>query len=394
MTIPLGEVGAFWLLLPLSAWLSWYLARRGTERKRGAQVDRLRSTYFRGLNYLLNEQQDKAIEVFVQIAEVDSDTVETQLALGNLFRRRGEVDRAIRVHQALVSRSTLSSEQKTQAMLELGEDYMRAGLLDRAETLFADLVGVGVGAPRALAHLVSIYQQERDWHRAIEHARRLEQVSGESHGRVIAQFHCELTEQAILRDDAVEARRQIDEAFAAEPGSVRALILSARIALSAGDHQTAARAYEQVVERDIEFVPEVLKPLLSCYESLGELHRAEGVLRSLIERYRGISPVLALARIIEDREGAESAASFLVEQLRRRPSARGLGALIEIEARRREGSGAPALSLLAEITRQLAEGHAAYRCTRCGFGARSHHWQCPGCKTWGSVRPIHGAAGD
>jgi lipopolysaccharide biosynthesis regulator YciM len=394
MMLPSTEVGLFWLLLPIAALVSWTLARHGMERRRGAQVDRLRSTYFRGLNYLLNEQQDKAIEVFLQIAEVDSDTVETQLALGNLFRRRGEVDRAIRVHQALVSRASLSSEQKTQALLELGEDYMRAGLLDRAETLFADLVGVGAGAPRALAHLVAIYQQERDWHKAIEHARRLEQVTGDSRAREIAQYHCELAEQALARGDTAEARRQIDEAFATEPGAVRALILSARIALAAGDHPAAARAYEQVVERDIEFVPEVLKPLLACYGTLGEPHRAEGILRSLIERYPGISPVLALSRLIEDRDGAVAAASFLAGQLRRRPSVRGLGALIDLESRRGDGREAGTLTLLGELTRQLAEGHAVYRCTRCGFGARSHHWQCPGCKSWASVRPIHGAAGD
>lgn len=394
MSIPISEVGLFWLLLPLAALVSWFLARRGTDRRRGAQVDRLRSTYFRGLNYLLNEQQDKAIEVFLQIAEVDSDTVETQLALGNLFRRRGEVDRAIRVHQALVSRPSLSSDQKTQALLELGEDYMRAGLLDRAETLFADLVGIGAGAPRALAHLVAIYQQERDWHRAIEHARRLEQVTGDSRAREIAHFHCELAEQALARGDTSEARRQLDEAFATEAGAVRALILSARIALAAGDHPGAARAFEEVVERDIEFVPEVLKPLLACYASLGETHRAEQMLRILIDRYPGISPVLALARLLEEKEGPEAAARFLAGQLRRRPSVRGLNALIELESRRGGDRDTPALALLGELTRQLVEGHAVYRCSRCGFGARSHHWQCPGCKTWGSVRPIHGAAGD
>ncbi len=394
MAPPVNEIGLFWLLLPLAALVSWFLARKGTDRRRGAQVDRLRSTYFRGLNYLLNEQQDKAIEVFLQIAEVDSDTVETQLALGNLFRRRGEVDRAIRVHQALVSRPSLSSEQKTQALLELGEDYMRAGLLDRAETLFAELVGTGSGAPRALAHLVAIYQQERDWHKAIEHARRLEQVTGDSRAREIAQFHCELAEQALARGDAGEAQRHIEEAFATEPGAVRALILSARIALAAGDHQAAVRFYEQVVERDIEFVPEVLKPLLACYETLGKPYQAEGILRSLVERYPGISPVLELSRLIEARQGSEAAARFLTTHLRRRPSVRGLGALIELESRRGDGHDTPALALLGELTRQLAEGHAIYRCTRCGFGARSHHWQCPGCKSWGSVRPIHGAAGD
>src|SRR5690606_26434476 len=152
--------------------------------------------YFRGLNYLLNEQPDKAIEVFLQIAEVDKQTVETHLALGHLFRRRGETDRAIRVHQNLIARPNLTPDQKSLALLELGEDYMRAGLLDRAETLFTDLVGIDAHAPAALRHLIAICQQERDWKRAIEHARRLEEITGESQAELVSQFLSELAEHA------------------------------------------------------------------------------------------------------------------------------------------------------------------------------------------------------
>src|ERR1700755_2875600 len=167
-------------LLPVAAASGWYLGKRSSERRRHARVSELSSSYFRGLNYLLNEQPDKAIEVFLQLAEFNRDTVETHLALGNLFRRRGEVDRAIRVHQHLIARPNLSNEEKTVAMLELGEDYMRAGLLDRAETLFADLVAIDAHVPNALRHLISIYQHEKDWAKAIEHAHRIEVANGES----------------------------------------------------------------------------------------------------------------------------------------------------------------------------------------------------------------------
>ena len=149
------------------------MGRRGGERHSDTQVSRLSTTYFRGLNYLLNEQPDKAIELFLHIAELDKDTFETQVALGHLFRRRGEVDRAIRLHQALVQRPGLSDQQRVQALLALGEDYMRSGLLDRAETVFSDLVALDMRAPLALRHLIGIYQSERDWDKAIENARRL-----------------------------------------------------------------------------------------------------------------------------------------------------------------------------------------------------------------------------
>jgi len=389
-----SEVGLFWLLLPLAAAASWWFARRGIARVSGAQVDRLRSTYFRGLNYLLNEQPDKAIEVFLQIAEVDSNTIETHLALGNLFRRRGEVDRAIRVHQNLVARPTLNAEQKTSALLELGEDYMRAGLLDRAETLFTDLVGIDARAPSALRHLISIYQQERDWHKAIDHARRLEVATGESQGRMIAQYWCELAEHARSRKDADGARRFLAEAFACEANCVRGLIIAGRMAIDAGELPAAVRAFERVVEQDIEFVPEVLGPILSCYEKIGDVRRARDFLAALSERYEGISPVLALARLIESEEGERAAAEFLTVQLRVKPSVRGLMALIELTLKSATGEARDSLLVLNELTRKLLEGKAAYRCTRCGFGARAHHWQCPSCKSWGSVKPIHGVAGD
>ena len=390
----MSEVGAFWLLLPVAAGLSWYFARRGSARVSGQQVDRLRANYFRGLNYLLNEQPDKAIEVFLQIAEVDSDTVETHLALGNLFRRRGEVDRAIRVHQNLIARPTLSPEQKTAALLELGEDYMRAGLLDRAETLFSDLVGIDVRAASALRHLISIYQQERDWNKAIDHARRLEAATGESQGRLIAQYWCELAEHARSRRDLEGARRYLAEAFTCEPNCVRGLIIAGRMALDGGDSEGAVRAFERVVDQDVEFVPEILGPILSCYEKLGQAARARDFLRGLSARYEGISPVLALARQIEREDGDAAAAAFLTEQLRVRPSVRGLMSLIELGLKSADNGGRTQLTILDELVRKLLEGKAAYRCTRCGFGARAHHWQCPSCKSWGTVKPIHGVAGD
>lgn len=390
----ISEVGLFWLLLPLAAAGSWYLARRGTERVTGARVNRLRSNYFRGLNYLLNEQPDKAIEVFLHIAEVDSDTVETHLALGSLFRRRGEVDRAIRVHQNLVARPSLSAEQKTQALLALGEDYMRAGLLDRAETLFTDLVGIDARAPSALRHLISICQQERDWRKAIDHAQRLEQATGESQARLVAQYWCELAEHARSRRDIDGARRNLAEAFAREPNCVRGLLITARMAMDAADPTAAAQAFEKVVDQDIEFVPEVLAPVLRCYEQLDEPHRAREFLRQLTERYEGISPVLALSRVIEREEGDGAAIAYLTEQLRSRPSIRGLMRLIELGLRDASSGERERLLVLDELVRKLVEGKAMYRCARCGFGARAHHWQCPSCKSWGSVKPIHGVAGD
>ncbi|GAB3004930.1 lipopolysaccharide assembly protein B [Arenimonas maotaiensis] len=380
---------AAWLLLiPAAVAIGWLLGRRGGEIKGGAKISRLSNTYFRGLNYLLNEQQDKALEIFLQIAEVDKDTVETQFALGHLFRRRGEVDRAIRLHQNLVARTGLSEEQKTRAALELGEDYMRAGLLDRAETLFNDLVQMGVHAPKALQQLISIYQAERDWPQAIAHALKYEQISGEPMGESVAHYYCEMAEKHLHDGNPKAARDQIALAYSADSQCVRAGMIEGRLDLLEGNDTAAIRAFERVARHDVDFLPEVLPQLMECYERRGELLRARGFLQEVIERYAGVTPLLALTELIERDDGPAAAQEFLARQLLQRPSVRGEAALLEKAVAQPVGDANETLRTLKQITDQLLVRSANYRCGNCGFGARAHHWQCPSCKHWGSVKPL------
>ncbi|HPG95475.1 MAG TPA: lipopolysaccharide assembly protein LapB [Dokdonella sp.] len=390
----MSELSLLFLLLPVAAFSGWYVARRGSERTSGARVSELSSNYFRGLNYLLNEQQDKAIEVFLKLAEYNRDTVETHLALGNLFRRRGEVDRAIRVHQNLIARPSLSEAEKTIALLELGEDYMRAGLLDRAETLFTDLVAMDALAPSALTHLVAIYQHERDWNKAIDNARKLEAATGESRGEIIAQFHCELAEQARSRAAWEQARESLDAALLAEHDCVRASMILGHIESALGNLDAAIAAFEHVAERDVDYVPEILSPLLDCYARAQRMQRAEEFLLRMTERHQGVSPVLALAKLYTRTKGEKSAVEFLTRQLHQRPSVRALMALIDANLHNAEGEARESFLIQRDLTRKLLEGQAMYRCTRCGFGAKAHHWQCPSCKNWSTVRPIHSVVGE
>lgn len=381
-------------LLPVAAFSGWVLGRRRSERTSGARVNELSTSYFRGLNYLLNEQQDKAIEVFLKLADINRDTVETHLALGNLFRRRGEVDRAIRVHQHLIARPNLNQDEKTVALLELGEDYMRAGLLDRAETLFTDLVAMDALAPSALKHLIGIYQHERDWNKAIENAQRLQQVTGESQGAVIAQFHCELAELARAQGAREDAYVHVADAFAVEPECVRAHMIEGHLESAAGHLDAAIHAFERVAELDVDYVPEILSPLLDCYARAQHMQRAEEFLLRVTERYQGVSPVLALAKMYTTTRGEVAAVEFLNRILRQRPSVRALMALIDMSLHTASGEARENFLILRDLTRKLVEGKAMYRCTQCGFGAKAHHWQCPSCKNWGTVRPIHGVVGE
>lgn len=382
------------LLVPAAFVFGWFSARRLAVLRSGVRVSELSSDYFRGLNYLLNEEQDKAIEVFLRLAEYNRDTVETHLALGNLFRRRGEVDRAIRLHQHLVSRPGLTDAMKTVALLELGEDYMRAGLLDRAETLFCDLVAMNAHAPSALRHLVAIYQHERDWHKAIDHARRLEAMTGENEAPMIAQFYCELAERARQHGARAEARDYLQQAFECQPDCVRAFMLTGRLHTESGEHAEAVQAYEAAVAADIAFVPEILPPLLDSYARTQQMGRAEHFLLDILARYHGISPVLALTHLYDQRDGERAAIDFLTSQLRQRPSVRGLMALIDATMDKIDGEARENFLILRDLTRKLLEGQAMYRCSRCGFGAKAHHWQCPSCKSWSTIRPIHGVANE
>ena len=381
------------VLLPVAAASGWYAGRRGGAVQTGRRVRRLSKTYFRGLNYLLNEQPDKAIELFLQLAEADKDTVETQFSLGYLFRRRGEVDRAIRLHQGLISRTGLNEEQRKYAMLELGEDYMRAGLLDRAETLFTDLVQADVSVPQALRHLISIYQAERDWDKAIAHARSFEDATGEPMGVLIAQFHCELAEQARLQGDHETARARIADAYVADPHSTRAGILEGHLELAAGNDAAAIRAFERVPRQDIDYLPEVLKPLLEAYQRGHDTSRARSFLTEMIERYPGFAPVLALSRILQDEEGVDAARMFVSRQVLQRPSVRGQAALIDLSLDNADNAPGT-LAALKQISDHLLVRSPAYRCGRCGFGARAHHWQCPSCKNWGSIKPQYNLLGE
>jgi lipopolysaccharide assembly protein B len=377
----------FFLLLPIAAATGWLVGRRGGERHSDTQVSRLSTTYFRGLNYLLNEQPDKAIEVFLRIAELDKDTFETQVALGHLFRRRGEVDRAIRLHQALAQRPGLTDQEKVQALLALGEDYMRSGLLDRAETVFSDLVRLDMRAPQALKHLIGIYQAERDWSKAIENATRYEEITGEPMGRLVAQFECELADRHRAAGEVDEARAAVARAYQADANSVRAGILEGRIEVEAGNDLAAIRAFERVARVDPDYLPEILPALLQCYERVGDSTGARSFLGEMTEHYRGVAPVLALTRMVEAEEGVPAARAYLAQQLKDRPSVRGEAALIDLTVA--EGADATAtLHDLKHITDQLLVRNPSYRCNRCGFGARAHHWQCPSCKEWGSVKPL------
>jgi lipopolysaccharide biosynthesis regulator YciM len=383
-----------WLLLPVAAASGWIMAKRSMQKTHHSRSRDFSSDYFQGLNFLLNEQPDKAIEVFIRMLEVDSDTVETHLALGNLFRRRGEVDRAIRIHQNLIARPTLSKTQRSAALLELGQDYMRAGWLDRAESLFDELLENNLHTLPALRHLLDIYQQEKEWDKAITVARRLDNESGQPMKSMIAQFHCEQAEAALKKGDENLAGQILKRALGYDKRCVRASLMQGRMAMRANNCKAALKSFRQVEEQDIEYLPEILEQVRQCYTNLDSIEAFKEYLRAIIERYSGATPILMLADILASTQGDTVAAEFVTEQVRKRPSVRGLGRLIDLNLTNASGKGKEDLQILRDLVQQLLNNKPVYKCSHCGFAGKSLHWQCPGCKEWNTVKPIHGIEGE
>ncbi|MCB1641436.1 MAG: lipopolysaccharide assembly protein LapB, partial [Xanthomonadales bacterium] len=342
---------------------------------------------------LLNEQPDKAIEVFLQIAEPDSDTLETQLALGNLFRRRGEVDRAIRLHQNLFTRPLLSAEQRSVALVELGEDYLRAGLLDRAEALFKELLAVEGHQAVALQQLIQIYQQEQDWDSAIAAAEELQSQGGASMSELIAQFLCELADRALIAGDRPRARELLEDALDRRRDCLRAHLQLGRIEMSEQRWQPASRHFEAVARADANFISEVVAPLTQALLELGEPRRARRLLLEFMDREQGCASLICLVEMVQLEQGRHDAIDLLAERLHERPSVRGVRRLLELSFPPGE-RGNESVDLVRDILDKLLARDASYRCSHCGFRPRTLHWQCPSCKRWGTIKPVHGLVGD
>ncbi len=381
-------------ILPIAGFAGWWWGRRSLQFSEANNKNRIHPEYFKGLNYVLNEQPDKAIEVFTKMLEVDSETVETHLALGNLFRRRGEVDRAIRIHQNLIARPTLDKEQRVHALLELGMDYMRSGLLDRAESLFKELIETGSYAIEAYTELLEIYQQERDWENAISTAHRLELVSVNSLNSVIAQYYCEQAEELLEKGQSKNAKDNLRKALHIDTECARASLIEAKMLRQSGKIKQAIKVYKHIEKQDAEYIPEAVLPMLECYRELNKLDEYMEYLHEIVNKHGGITPMLMLAKLIAVQQGEDEAIKYITKELRKRPTVRGVDHLIEYALARAQGDTRESLITIKDLTGKLLEDRPIYKCVHCGFDAKSLHWQCPSCKNWNTVKPVHGVEGE
>lgn len=383
------------LLLPAAAWSGWWVASRNYSIKEKRTTHHFSREYVVGLNYLLNEQPDKAVDVFIKLLEVDSDTVETHLALGSLFRRRGEVDRAIRIHQNLIARPQLTLLQRKESLMALGQDYMSAGVFDRAERIFTEVVELGgTREVSSLRGLLAIYQQEKAWEKALEIIKQLEVSTGTSMHAQAAHYHCEMANHALKTSAYDKAYAAIKQALAIDKQSVRASLMLANLEMKNGRYKQAIRALKNVPEQDAEFLTEIIEPMVHCHRELEAMDECVDYLEQTLADHPRASVIFVVGEYLRNEKSIDIAIDFVSDQLSRHPSIRGLNRLIYWHLESAHGKVRDKLQMLYDITSKFLENKPIYRCEHCGYGGKLLHWHCPSCKQWSRMKPIHGLEGD
>lgn len=441
------------LLLPVATVCGWYFGyRHSCDNSSDHHLDnvsaRFSDNYFLGLNYLINEQPDKAVDAFIKVLSVDNDTVDMHLVLGSLFRRRGEADRAIKIHKNLIARPQLTKEQRDNAIAELAQDYLSAGMLDSSERLFLELVEINKENTDNYSFLLKLYEKQKDWRQAIAMVQKLASFQREKIWTPIAYYYCELAEEAKKQGLIEQAEVYLKKALVQDKSCVRASIMLGELAIAGGHYKTALYFYKQVKKQSPDFLSEIAPQLVTCYEKLKKIEELVPFLQVALEETYSASLALFLARYMDKTYGTKAAIDFIAMQNRHGSSLRILSYLLKLcvkemstngsslslpvtaitstlasvssfvslvvaeeqpqqslQQQQRDAAGQlqqrnmaliqqrdeqlqEKLHLALDLLDKLLEGKPYYRCVNCGLGTKHLYWQCPGCKRWATVKPI------
>ncbi|MBF3972680.1 lipopolysaccharide assembly protein LapB [Burkholderia pseudomallei] len=380
------DLDFWWLLaIPVAFALGW-MASRYDLNKLLSESANLPRSYFRGLNFLLNEQPDKAIDAFIEVAKLDPETVELHFALGNLFRRRGETDRAIRVHQNLLSRNDLPVSERDHALFELGQDFLKAGLLDRAEETF-HMLAEGDYALDAQRALLTIYEIEKDWTKSIDTAARIEAMGAPRLTTEISQFHCELAQDALQRKSAELAAEHLRDALAVNPQNARAAILSGDTAAAAGDHRAAIEHWRRIETQNPAYLPLVADKLMKSYAALDRAAEGAELLTGYAQRYPSNDLLDVVYQYVAQLRGNDVAHALARSQMEEAPNLSGMLHLLDAQIAAADEPRRSELEMMRALVKQRTKNLPRYTCQNCGFRARLFYWQCPGCSGWETYAP-------
>lgn len=379
-----------WLLLPLAAasgWASARVSQRKSHSPTSGQNSHFNQNCIEGLNYLLSEQSDKAINLLVEMVDVDEDTVETHLILGSLFRRRGEVDRAIRIHQNIINRPNLSPDQSSTALLHLGLDYLKAGLLDRAEDVFSQLASSEVNQQEAFSYLAAVYEQEKEWRKAID---AVQQVDDMGDGRVtrLAHYHCELAERYVREDRPDLAAGEARQALHIDQDCIRAYIQLGDLHLNAGDQVQALTCFSSALERNHYFSALVLKHLYDYFVEHDSLDQMVRFVEGKVDINADAAARFFLIRSFSELGYGDQVEAMLRNELNRREvSPYIIKSYLQMMQEKTKGEVSESFGSLERVLNSRLDSYMACQCTQCGFESNAIFWQCPTCQNWGTVRP-------
>lgn len=382
------------LLLPVAAASGWFIGRKSNQHHISTRKQKFSGNYYAGLNYLLNEQPDKAVDAFLKILTLDDEMIEIHLLLGSLFRRRGEVDRAIRIHQGLLARPTLIATQKAILLLELGKDYYHAGMYDRAEDHFLRLIDAREQLEVSFDYLLNIYQQERDWEKAIATAEKIKHILHKNMNLHISHYYCELAELAMKNRNLSQVMKLLKQAIRMHKNCVRASLLYGNLCKNQGKYARAIKFYKDVQRQDPKYLALTVAPLVECYEKLGNKNGVVEYLIGCFDRQvldmekieygnqHAIYAVLQFIDLLKEKESIEKAIGYLTEYLNKYPSLQGLYKVVELHLQKDVNTKRRDLLAINELVKALLAKESRYKCGACGFPSNTLQWQCPGCRRW------------
>ena len=375
------EFNLTWLLLlpALGFALGWLASRLDLRQVRREERDSPRA-YYKGLNLLLNEQQDKAIDAFIEAVQNDPDTTELHFALGNLFRRRGEFERSVRVHQHLLSRADLSSADRDRAQYALAQDYAKAGLFDRAEAAYRALEGSAFSTEAHRA-LLDLYERSREWVQAHEMASKLEAAGAGSYAARMAHHLCEQAEERNAAGAQAEAWERLQQAHASAPMAARPVVMMGQWQARQGQAEQALATWAGLLRLPQAPVALVADEIVRCAQPSGGvlLERALQLLRQAYAAHESLVVLQAINAL-----APQEAGSALQAHLARQPSLSAAAAVLKLPAEQWQAQG---LQPVREALERSALPLQRYRCAACGFEAQRYFWQCPGCLSWDSYPP-------
>ncbi|MDO6562763.1 lipopolysaccharide assembly protein LapB [Amphritea sp. 1_MG-2023] len=375
--------------------IGWLLGRR--QNNEHSLQDTLQQEYFIGLDFLLSEKTDEAIDSFIRALEISSDTIPAHIALAKLFRKKGDVERALQIHQSLLARSDLCHADFMRVQMALARDYYALGLLDRAENLLLEIRSQRSNPEirqKAAALLIKLYAKEQEWQQALDVAKQLSTAELQGLEVELSHYCCELAERLIGQQRYRHATEKLQSALAFDQAAVRASFLLADIAMQQQQWKKAIHALKQVALQDSAFLSETIARLQACYAALNQLLEFERLMKLWLNKYPSTSIMLALADRVLEQQGAYPAGAFITDQLKQRPSLKGFNQLIDLYIEHASKGANESLMVLRGLTGQLEQSKPIYHCQRCGFSGKSLHWQCPSCQNWGTTKPIHGLEGE